>query len=285
MKILQEFILVINFDNLPELAQDRILHIIPIRNITIIFDNINNFEKVLKLLNKFRKTVEKLELRNLNTKHFYDFKNILSSLPKINSLILDNCSIENLNNETIENYSTLRSVTLKKCNENIFVILRNQESLEKIIIVSHESKWKGFYHEGLNEILIKSKNLKHVVLDGIGTGSYFDLENFPFKIHKLETTMISYNWYVGLKNSRTEFLKSQKGSLKELVIHQLPLDFDGGDVLKYIIEEMNLDKFYYGKIELILNGKKQNILEISANEINITSICEFFRQYPSNYLF
>jgi len=68
-----------------------------------------------------------------------------------------------------------------------------------------------------------------------------------------------------------------------LTIHKLPFDFDGGKVLKYIIEEMGLQKFYYGKIPLILNGRKQDVKEFEANEIQITSTYEMFRQFPSKY--
>ena len=126
-----------------------------------------------------------------------------------------------------------------------------------------------------------SKNLDHLVLIGAGTGSFFDCDEFPFKITKLETSMITFHWYVGIKGARVDFLRSQKGSLKELTIHELPYDFDGGKVLKYIIEEMNLNTFYYGKIALILNGQKQKVKEFTASEIQITSAFEMIRQFPS----
>jgi len=99
-----------------------------------------------------------------------------------------------------------------------------------------------------NEICRKCENLNHLVLQGAGTGSYFDNYEFPFKISKLETSMITLHWYVAIKSARVNFLDSQKKNLKELTIHELPFDFDGGEVLKYIIEEMNLETFYYGKI-------------------------------------
>lgn len=115
------------------------------------------------------------------------------------------------------------------------------------------------------------------MLIGSGTGSYFDSDDFPYFIEVLEATMITFHWYVGLKSARIKFLTTQKGHLKELTIHQLPFDFDGGKVLKYIIEEMDLKKFHYGKIPLILDGQKQDVREFEANEIQVQSSFEMFQ--------
>ncbi|KAL7014181.1 hypothetical protein ACKWTF_015786 [Chironomus riparius] len=93
--------------------------------------------------------------------------------------------------------------------------------------------------------------------------------------------MITFHWYVGIKSARISFLKTQFGHLKELTIHQLPFDFDGGKVLKYIIEDMELITFNYGKIPLILNGHKEDVRDFEASEIQITSAFEMFRQFPS----
>jgi hypothetical protein len=131
-----------------------------------------------------------------------------------------------------------------------------------------------------------SPNIRHLELIGEGTGSYFDCDEFPYKIESLEASMVTYHWYVGINTARISFLRAQTGYLKELTIHQLPYDFDGGRVLKYIIEEMRLDKLYYGKIPLILNGTKQQVKKFAANEIQVQSIYEMFRQFPSNvYVF
>lgn len=97
-----------------------------------------------------------------------------------------------------------------------------------------------------------------------------------------ETSMITYHWYVGIETARINFLQVQTGYLKELTIHQLPYDFDGGKVLKYIIEQMGLNNFYYGKIPLIIHGTKQQVKKFSANEIQIQSVYEMFRQFNCN---
>ncbi|CAG9811548.1 unnamed protein product [Chironomus riparius] len=97
----------------------------------------------------------------------------------------------------------------------------------------------------------------------------------------LEITMITSGWFVGIEGARTEYLKSLIGTLKHLKIQQLPYDFDGGEVLKYIIEDMKLETFYYGDIPLILNGQKQDVKEFSASETQITSAIEMIRQFSS----
>ncbi|CAG9809568.1 unnamed protein product [Chironomus riparius] len=163
--------------------------------------------------------------------------------------------------------------------DNIFKIFTNQESIEKITVSNHDWTWNGIPHDVFNEICKNCKNLDHLVLEGAGTGSYFDNDEFPFKITKLGTSMITFHWYVGIRSPRVYFLESQKGYLKELTIHQLPYDFDGGKVLKYIIEEMNLDKFNYGEIPLIQNGQKQAIKEFEASEIQITSAYEIVTHF------
>ncbi|CAG9810409.1 unnamed protein product [Chironomus riparius] len=44
---------------------------------------------------------------------------------------------------------------------------------------------------------------------------------------------------------------------------------------------MQLDTFYYGKIPLILNGTKQEVLDFTATEVQIEAAFEMFRQFPT----
>jgi hypothetical protein len=93
--------------------------------------------------------------------------------------------------------------------------------------------------------------------------------------------MITFHWYVGIRTARKNFLEKQKNYLKELTIHQLPFDFDGGNVLKFIVEQMELDRFYYGNILLIKDQQIQPVQEFMANEIQICAMYEMFRQFSS----
>ena len=197
------------------------------------------------------------------------------------TLYLVNCSIETPGTKVLPKINKLKKLVLKNCDENIFQAFSGQISLEIIEVHKDDWTWNGFPHDIFNQMCKNCKNLKHLVLKGAGTGSYFDSDEFPFEITKFETSMITFHWYVGIKDKRVDFLKSQNGSLKQLTIHELPNDFDGGKVLNYIFEDMKLETFYYGKIPLILNEQKQKVKEFTATELQITSIYEMVNQFPS----
>jgi len=238
--------------------------------------NYNAVKVTLKSALKFE--TSKQELNYFQFSDIQHFKKNLGQTENLVDLKLNNCSIDSWDGEVLPPINTLKSITFNKCNDNIFKIFAKQEAVEKITV--NDWTWNGFPHDVFNEICENCSNLNHLVLIGAGTGSYFDNEKFPFRITKLETSMITFHWYIGIQNERVSFLKSQKGKLRELRIEELPYDFDGGKVLKYIIEEMNLETFYYGKIPLILGGQKQQVKEFTASELQITSAYEMFRQFP-----
>jgi len=240
-----------------------------------------DIQKVSKFVNRYRNSLENLELNFFKLRSYSECFNLFGKLANLKSIKLNNCQIEKLDNEALKPIKSLISLTFNKCNDNVFKIFTKQESLEKLTVSNGVWTWNGFPHETFTEICENSKNLEYIELQGAGTGSYFDSDAFPFKIRKLNTTMITFHWYVGIRTQRINFLESQKGYLKELTIHELPYDFDGGRVLKYIINEMNLDKFYYGKIPLIINGQKQNVKEFEFGETQITSAYEMVKQFPS----
>jgi len=197
-------------------------------------------------------------------------------------LELNHCQIKDLGSEKLQPIETLKTICFEMCNENVFKAFANQKSFLKI----RNNNWShnGFPHEIFNEICRNCKKLNHLVLEGGGTESYFDCDEFPYKITKLEISVIKSHRYGGIRTQKINLLESQKGSLKELTIHHLPCGFDGGQVLKYIIEEMKLETFYYRKIPLILNGQKQNVKEFKAYKGLIISAYEMIRQFPCKYL-
>lgn len=235
------------------------------------------------MIKLFKDSLHNLNLENAKFKNFDEFNDHLGALLNLKELSLDKCSLDQFCSKALHPLTSLKITYFNKCNDNMFKALANQTSMEKMTIRNDDWTWNGFPHDIVNDILFNCKNIKHLVLIGSGTGSFFDSDNFSFKLRVLDTTMITFHWYVGIKNGRVSFLDTQKGFLKELTIHKLPFDFDGGKVLKYIIEEMGLDKFYYGKTPLILGGKKQAVREFEANEIQITSSLEMLRQFPSKY--
>lgn len=267
-------------NNFEKFAVFTPFHEVPLRNISFDFKGFTNFRRLLEFLKNYDESVEHLCIQYAKFKNFYEFSQLCGNLKRVKSLSFQNCGIDQSGLESLSILPTLESISFEKCNDNIYKAFIKQNSLTKIQVQNDDWTWNGFPHETFNEICKNCKNFDHLVLKGAGTGSYFDSDEFPFKIKKLETSMITFHWYVGIKTERVSFLRSQRGDLKELTIQQLPNDFDGGRVLKYIFAEMNLDTFYYGKIPLILNGKKQEVEEFAATEIQIRSALELIEQFP-----
>ena len=46
---------------------------------------------------------------------------------------------------------------------------------------------------------------------------------------------------------------------------------------------MGLEEFYYMKTAFILNGAKQNVKHLEGNEVQVNSIYEMLKQFPSEY--
>lgn len=261
-----------NQSNICSIIGNHRLTNIPIKNLSI--DYFDNFYSIVEL---FQSSIENFELRKGDFDTFDAVRSSIGGFPKIKSLNLINCRLDRYKDHEELHLPTLKEITFNDCNHNIFKIFQKQ-CVEKITVRNDTWGWNGFPHDVLAQML---GNVKHLVLIGSGTGSFFDYDHFPFKLTTLDTTMITFHWYVGIRTGRTGFLETQKGTLKELTIHSLPMDFDGGIVLKYIME-MGLEKFYYGKIPLILDGRKQEMIkEFSATELNISSMIEMFTQFPS----
>ena len=214
-------------------------------------------------------------------KNLEEFKKEIFANGSPTTITLSKCFINTAGVKALPQIITLKNISFENCDKNIFKAFLNQTSLEKIEVHNNDWTWNKFPHKVFNQICKNCKKLDHLVLKGIGTGSYFDCDDFPYKVSKLESTMITFNWYIETKNERVSFLKSQNGKLKELRIDELPYDFDGGRVLKYILENMNLKKLSYGNILLINDWKRQIVKEFTASELQITSAYEMIRQFPS----
>lgn len=277
---LKKFKVEVNRHNISSITANTNLHVVQLRNLSIDFDGLNNIKGPFIVKNLFKDSIENLELHNAKFRSIDELSSFFNDLSDLKSLTLNKCNLDQHFNKNLPGKSTLKTIYYNKCNDNIFKAFSSQHFIQKITIRNDDWTWNGFPHEIVNDMMFNCNNIKHLVLIGAGTGSFFDSDNFSFKLEKLDTTMITFHWYVGIKNGRVTFLKTQLGHLKELTIHKLPFDFDGGKVLKFIIEEMGLQKFYYGKIPLILNGKKQDVKKFEANEIQIQSTFEMFRQYP-----
>ncbi|CAG9811544.1 unnamed protein product [Chironomus riparius] len=276
--ILRSFVLIIGINSLRKITENPEFFNVPFKNIELDFEHLNNYKEVSIVFEDFKASVETLKLKNVNLKSYHEFSDFIVNSPNIKSLTFENCCIQNLYNEVLPTILSLRTISIINCNENVFKVCQFQTTLVKISIQSDaiELPSELFYKISKNFV-----NLEHLILLGQGTRSFFDSQNYPLKLKKLEATMLTYNWYIGMKTQRIKFLTSQLGYLKELKIHQFPNDFDGGRVLKFILNHMNLETIYYGKIPLVLHGQKQEVKRFEASETQICSTFEMFEQFPS----
>jgi hypothetical protein len=153
--------------------------------------------------------------------------------------------------------------------------------LQEVCVVNFASTWAGFNHDTLDSILMNSMNIQKLTLTGCGTGSYLDRDSFNYKLASFQSTVLTYHWYVGIRNARKTFLESQAASLKTLEIEELPYDFDGGKVLKYVFESLQLDTFIINKSHFIKSGTRQFPRELTFNEIQLTAAIYLLTEFPS----
>ena len=278
--ILRGFTLIVDAQNLDKLRSNLELTTIPFRNVELNLEQTSRLKEIKNTFKKIKFSIENLKVYNAKFKSFEEFCDIVGNITTIRSLSFEKCQIDYLKNEALPELTSLKAITFNKCNDNMFRVFIRQTSIKKFTIINLDWTWNGFPHEVFNELAKKSEKIDELILKGSGTGSYFDSDEFPYKLVKLDTTMITFHWYVGIRSERTGFLKSQLDYLKDLTIHELPNDFDGGRVLRYILNDMNLDEFHFGKISLIKNGKRQDVKEFEASEIQIQSAFELIRQYP-----
>lgn len=283
--ILNRFVLEVNDQSLEKLTKHHELPNITFMNVEIDLNENIKSNKILEFFQEVKFSVTKLNIKNGKFQNCNYLIKIIDNMFSLESLSFENCNIDCLSNEVLPEIPTLKAISLNNCNNNIYKALVNQKTIEKTTIINSNFTWNGFPHDIFNKLVRNSKNhITSMVFEGAGTGSYFECNEFPFQISKLDTTMISFHWYVGIKTQRISFLQSQKGVLKDLRIHQWPNDFDGGRVLKFIFDHMNLQNFYYKKTALIEKGKKQQVIKIEVNEIQVQCLFELVKQFPCKYL-
>ncbi|CAG9811323.1 unnamed protein product [Chironomus riparius] len=278
-KLLLKFNLFIYPENINQLLQNEPIANISFKNVTLFSFTVDSSTKLHELFKMFNFSIEILKLQNVTFNSFENFAQTFLPMLSLKSLHLEKCSIGGKIIRSLPPIQTLKSIIFDECRGNLFKYFKNQRSVEKIGICRHKWTSIAFSITDFNKMASNLPSLSHLVMDGTGTSGYFDCGQFPFKIQKLEAFLMTFNWTQTIP--RLDFLKSQQGYLKELTIHKLPYDYDGGEMIKFIIEEMKLEKFNFGQIPLILNGRKQDVKELTAWEVNITAAFEIFRQFPS----
>lgn len=285
--IIKGFILNVDRHSLGDLIKLPATQEILYQNIVLDFNNVSDSERdgIVKfyLGIKNKSCIKNLTIKNYNYRYGYGQLKQIINESNIKNLVLEKCFITKSSSDehNIIGEKSWDMISFVCCNDSVFNMFINQKQITKICVTSTAWTWNGFPHEIFNTIL-KTSCTQEIVFVGAGTGSYFDCDHFPYKIEKLDTDMITFHWYVGIRTSRVSFLESQISYLKDLTIHKLPYDFDGGRVLHYIFDKMNLRNFYYKKTALIKNNEKQKVDEIvDVSEIQIQSLFELVRQFPS----
>lgn len=264
----------------PDDNNDSILNI-PIKKLTIRYWNVPEAKTIiLRRIKHFRKSITDVIFESCTFENPFDLLTIFQTLPEITSVTFKNSMIDNFELKAeIPKIATLKSVSINDSDEYIYKFFENQISIERFAIGSFNRSLHGFHHEIFNDMVRTLPNINHFVFTGRGTVAYFDRTDYPFQVEKLEVESITFNWYVGIKSARNNFLNSQRKKLRELKIKQLPYDFDGGKILRFIIQKMDLKNFYYGDIPLILNWKKQDVKHISADETQILALFEMLQLF------
>lgn len=238
-----------------------------------------NFEVLKKFVKNFQ-SLEVLKLENFNFNNGNEFYEILRNFKFLKSLRLKKCELYNFNANFKNFLPNLIEILLEKSNFNFLTVAKSFKSLQSVEIVNHDQTFSGFCHDRFNKLLEALPNIKTLTFDGDGTSSYFDNSNFPFKIQKLNVDTFTFDF--SSQSPRISFLKSQQGFLKDLRMKNLPNDDDGGEIIKFIIDEMNLRNFYYRNVALIKDGRKNaKVDEIWMSESQIKAGMELMKQFKS----
>ncbi|KAL7014162.1 hypothetical protein ACKWTF_015772 [Chironomus riparius] len=256
---------------------------VPFKNITI--SDINTDDDLAQIHNfvkKFGNFVEIMNFKNIYIHNFELFLKVFGNFSNLKELIIEEGTVAASETGSIPLLPSLRSLTFEECCQNIFKLFVQQSAVKKVKFYRNKISNTRYLFDNFLLMTAAMPNLNHAIINGFAASLFFNSDNFTFKVQKFEATLLTGWWSVTVP--RLNFLKSQQGVLKELTVHRLPYDDDGHDVLKFIIEEMKLDKFYLRKIPLILDGKKQEVKKLTVSEYEICSMFEMFRQYPIQYL-
>lgn len=239
-------------------------------------------EKLLELLERYEETIESLELRNFHVDSGKTFLEILKKMKNLKELKISSGVMFAYDpNDIPEDLPMIESALLTDSSEIYFDFLKNFKNLKKFKFIKDDQSSGNFNFSKLNELLVAVPSIKHLILEGSSTRGFFSqqIDNLPFRLETIEADGINLSRHDG--QPRLAFLESQLGSLKDLRVKKLPYDNDGDQVLNFIIEVMNVQKFYYDGKAFIENGEKvKGIKEIWFNENTIKAGMELVKQFP-----
>lgn len=283
---LPNFILNITIDNYDMIYNSYIFNNnLPIKNISII-DDIQHpkFYNCTNLKPLFTNNIKYINFENIKFSNQNIIDELLNPCTNIEKINFVKCKFMKYESNKIidKKFNRLIKISFHECNKGFFTIWKKQSNIEELEVINYKITWVGFDHEEFIDLLNSINHIGTLKLTGQGTSSFLDnvTDNMNFKIDNLITDNITHNWYVGLANSpRLKFLKKLfENNIKSIKINNLPYDFDGGDVLKYILNRKDI-KFYYKNTLLISEGQKQPVIDFSCTEIQMKAMVEMFKHF------
>lgn len=240
-------------------------------------------EKLMVLVENYENSIEHLDMRNFHVDNGRRFLEIISKMKNLKSIKIDHCVMFEADNENPPPPSLpqLKSAFFTESSDLYFNVLQKFKSLENFKFVKERSSGVQFSYGLIDDLLMAVPSINHLTIKGVNTGGYLarEFENIPFTLHSLDADEM--NMGRNEDEPRISFLQAQKGHLKVLKVKELPADYDGEILLKFIFEEMNLESFVYRDEELIKNGRKvPSLNEIWMTDKTITAGMELMRQFP-----
>jgi hypothetical protein len=246
----------------------------------VIIDGVNlDYQNLLikKMLKFYRNSIERLTLTAITFDSSQDFCGLMKLFINLRQISLLHVTIKTNNAKCQLLLPRLKSIEIELHSpvnsKAICEIFKHNESIEMVKIS------KSFILSSVDEFLKSLPNLNHLTMNDVGTVDFFTRPKLPISVEKLEA--LAFGFYTASFIPRTEVLESQMGKLKELTLTMLPFDNDGGKVLKFIIEKMNLRQFWCDENELIKNYARQNVKELQFNNDQIGAGVEMMKQFKS----
>jgi hypothetical protein len=248
-------------------------------------EKIKEQERLFAILNLYSNCLETLIFKEVSFDANFDFLKLLSNFSSLKKLEMNLCRFPHdetqpkpFSDDCFKNLKEIKFVGRSSDDYRIFDFFHNMKSLQKIEVYDEDRKIGELVKDSLFQLLKKNSNIKCLQYNGqYEETKLFKKDWSQIQLRRLETNCV---------NLTLNVLEPLVGTLKELKLSHLPFDFDGGNVLKLIFEQMKLETFYYGEFPLIINGRKnqnQNVESLKFNQRQVTAAIEMMRQFPSKF--
>lgn len=232
----------------------------------------------LNFLNNFANSIETLKLVEVNFGSSLQFQSFFKILGRLKHVEIISCELKVLVDIESLNLPNLQSVSLKNSSNSFFKAFEGFKHLEVLKYVSYDKNVT--LTRDLNDLLVKLPTIQHLSLDDVNSAFFINAGPFDFKLSELDVYSTTPDYVRDSFYSERLFYESQEGHLKEMNLQKLPYDNDGGEILRFLLEEMNFEKFVINKTTLIENGSKvEGIDEIEINQMQIFAGLELLRQF------